>query len=49
MKKDYGSPIVKICLFDMEDVITASVQVMEDDNVVFWPGTQAKPEGVFEQ
>ena len=37
MKKNYGAPFVKIVLFNTEDVITASVSVDGDDNMVFWP------------
>ena len=48
MKKEYGVPFVKIVLFEAEDVITASVTVDGDDNMVFWPGTQ-KEEAVWEE
>lgn len=37
MKRNYVAPITKIVLCK-EDVITSSVTVMDDDNVVFWPG-----------
>lgn len=47
MKKDYGTPFVKIVLFNTEDVITASVSVDGDDNMVFWP--TAKEASVWEE
>ena len=46
MKKTYGTPFVKIFLFEEEDVITASVSVDGNDNMVFWPGA---PKGVWEE
>ena len=39
MKQEYLEPIVKIFLCEKEDVITTSVTVDGDDNVVAWPGT----------
>ena len=48
MKKDYGTPIAELSLFDREDVITASVIVSEEDNMVFWPGTGNQSQEVFE-
>ena len=47
MKKDYGTPFVKIVLFNAEDVITASVSVDGDDNMVFWP--KAEEASVWEE
>ena len=48
MKKEYGAPLVKIFFFDEEDVITSSVTIDGDDNVVFWPGV-AKESSVWEE
>lgn len=45
MRRNYVAPITKIVLCK-EDVITSSVTVMDDDNVVFWPG-QLKEEEVW--
>ena len=41
MKNNYVTPIAKIYLC-IEDVITASVAVMGDDNVVSWGATTVK-------
>ena len=43
MKNNYGTPFVKIFLFDVEDVITTSVSVDGDDNMVFWPTAKEAP------
>ena len=45
MKRKYVAPITRI-FSCMEDVITFSVEVMGDDNVIFWPG-QAREIGVW--
>ena len=41
MRNNYVTPIAKIYLC-IEDVITASVAVMGDDNVVSWGATTLK-------
>ena len=38
MKRNYVEPTAKIFLCEKEDVITTSVTVDGDDNVVVWPG-----------
>ena len=38
MKRNYVEPTAKIFLCETEDVITTSVTVNGDDNVVVWPG-----------
>ena len=40
MKREYFEPIAKIFLCEKEDVITTSVTVKDDDNVVVWPGME---------
>ena len=45
MKRNYVEPIAKILLCE-EDVITSSVTVDGDDNLVFWPG-MAKEEEIW--
>ena len=50
MKREYFEPIAKIFLCEKEDVITTSVTVKDDDNVVVWPGsglTGTMEEGVL--
>ena len=47
MKKEYGVPLVEILFSYENDVITASVIVDGDDNIVFWPGA-AKEESEWE-
>ena len=39
MKGNYVAPFAKIFLCN-EDVITSSVTVDGDDNMIFWPGTE---------
>lgn len=48
MKKEYVAPLVKTVLFGEEDVITSSVTIDGDDNVVFWPGV-ARESSVWEE
>ena len=45
MKRNYVAPFAEIFLC-VEDVITASVMVKENDNVVSWTGALSKEEAI---
>ena len=46
MKSNYATPFAKILLCE-EDVITSSVSVLGEDNVVFWPSPSRGKEEDF--